>query len=158
MNIYNHYVRHTVTPLHLQAKVQLPLDPYLEVPERLDRKLEADLARATVDLEIVRREIEELSAERLPPCSKCAELQKNYKECQVHFRILVAKNMRETEAAETARIVERRRNMNLNKEVLELNEDLHNVRRLFLYSEELVRQLQTLLEEALYEEEIYYLL
>ncbi|CAJ0598096.1 unnamed protein product [Cylicocyclus nassatus] len=114
--------------------------------------LEADLARATADLEIARREIEELSAERPPPCLKCAVLQKNYEECQVHFRILVAKNRRETEAAEKTRIVERRRNMNLNKEVLEFNEDLHNVRRLFLYNEELVRQPQTLLEKALWEE------
>ncbi|CAJ0605647.1 unnamed protein product [Cylicocyclus nassatus] len=56
--------------------------------------------------------------------------------------------MCETEAAEKARVVERRRNMKLNKEVLELNEDLHNVRRLFLYNEELIRQPQTLLEEA----------
>ncbi|CAJ0600467.1 unnamed protein product [Cylicocyclus nassatus] len=84
-------------------------------------KLEADLARATADLEIARREIEELSAGRPPPCLKCAELQKSYEECQ---------------------------------EVLELNEDLHNVRRPFLYNEELVRQPQTLLEEAIYGEEI----
>ncbi|CAJ0606200.1 unnamed protein product [Cylicocyclus nassatus] len=62
--------------------------------------------------------------------------------------------MRETEAAEKARVVERRRNMNLNKEVLELNEDLHNVRRLFLYNEELIRQPQTLLEEALFAEKL----
>ncbi|CAJ0600491.1 unnamed protein product [Cylicocyclus nassatus] len=63
-------------------------------------KLEAELARAIADLEIARRER--------------------------GTEILFAKNMRETEAAEKARIVERRRNMNLNKEVLELNEDLHN--------------------------------
>ncbi|CAJ0595673.1 unnamed protein product [Cylicocyclus nassatus] len=115
-------------------------------------KLEADLAKTTAELEVARHEIERL--EHPPPCSKCAELKKNYEECQVHFRILVAKSMRESEAVEKARVVERRRSMNLNKEVLELREDLHNVRRVFLYNEELLRQPQTLLEEALYEEEV----
>ncbi|CAJ0597004.1 unnamed protein product [Cylicocyclus nassatus] len=115
-------------------------------------KLEADLAKTTAELEAAKHEIVRL--EHPPPCAKCAELKKNYEECQVHFRILVAKSMRESEAVERARVVERRRSMNLNKELIELHEDFHNVRRMFVYNEELLRQPQTLLEEALYEEEV----